>query len=436
MKVTDQKFAFLPFSKKALQLLTCWQDGSPYKDARFIVADGAVRASKTITMITSFLQWSQQYENKNFALIGKTIATLERNVIDNFLKIANYYYLQPSRSDSPYPHIKVGTNTYYLFEANNKASQDKIQGVTLQGSLLDEAALFPPEVINQVLARHSETGAKIWMNCNPESPYHPVKTQIIDKFKGNKKKIFYKTFYLDDNLTLSDDTKQELKDSFSGVFYDRNILGKWILAEGRIYDMFNKNIHVVKTEPRHYSKYYVAVDYGTQNAFVLLLFGQFQNTWYLVDEYYYSGRDEKVQKTPEEYVNEYINFIHRNKLAQQQLNPNATIDVTQVIYDPSATYFKVAMQKKGFNNLKGANNDVEAGIQSVCSQLKINKILINSSCINTIEEFETYSWDIKAGERGEDVPMKVNDHCMDAFRYFVHTAITKGIRLLEAVKRA
>lgn len=418
IKLTEDKFAFGQFNKKHLQLLNIWKPGSPYNKCRYIVVDGAVRAGKTVTMTTAFLQWSLQFQGKKFALIGKTIQTLERNVSDNFVKIANYFNLPISKHSQPYLHYKIGTNEYLLYEANNKASQDKIQGITLQGSLLDEVALFPDNLVKQCFVRHSESGAKIWLNCNPDHPKAFIKSEVIDTYGDN---MWYESYYLEDNLNLDQEVIDSIKSSFSGVFYERNILGKWVAAEGLIYDMFNKNYHVVKTEDRDYTEYYVASDFGTQNAQVFLLFGKCKGKWYLIKEYYYSGRDEKKQKTPDDYVEEYIKWI-------------GDIKPKKIIIDPSATPLKAAFKKFGINNIKNAKNPVIEGIMEVQNALRDGIIFINDCCIRSIEEIQLYQWDDKKTENGKDVPLAINDHAMDAFRYFIYTQLSNGIRKLEAIK--
>jgi phage terminase large subunit len=68
-----------------------------------------------------------------------------------------------------------------------------------------------------------------------------------------------------------------------------------------------------------------------------------------------------------------------------------------------------------------ADNDVIDGISDVQTMLADGRLLVSADCKNTIKEFEVYSWDSKAADNGEDKPIKQNDHCMDALRYFVRT---------------
>ncbi len=217
---------------------------------------------------------------------------------------------------------------------------------------------------------------------------------------------------MDDNLTLSAETKERFYSLYSGVFYERYILGLWVTAEGLIYPMFDKKVHIVRTEPRHYSQYYVSVDYGTLNPFSAGLWGKFGNTWYRVKEYYYDGRKQGYQKTDEEY---YAELEHLTK----------GLNITNVIVDPSASSFIAVIRRKGKYNVIPANNDVLDGIRYTSDCIKNNKIKFNDCCQNIFGEFVSYVWDTKHAQKtGEDKPVKEHDHAMDDMRYFCYTILS------------
>jgi PBSX family phage terminase large subunit len=189
------------------------------------------------------------------------------------------------------------------------------------------------------------------------------------------------------------------------------------MAEGVIYDMFNEYKHKIPTIDRQYSEYYVSGDYGTQNPTTFGLWGKcnsedlkLNNKWIKIKEYYYSGRDKEKQKTDEEFYIDLEKFI-------------GDLKIRSVIIDPSAASFIAVIKKKGKFNVKPAVNDVLDGIRNVSSALNELKILYNDCCLNTFREYFSYIWDIKASQRGEDKPIKQNDHCMDSDRYFVNTIL-------------
>lgn len=247
MKNRQQTTAFnwQKFSAKQKQILTWWCDKSPVKDYDGIIADGAVRSGKTVAMSIAFAQWAMERFNEcNFALCGKTIGSLRRNVI-NVLKqqLAGLgYAVTEKRSDNLITISKGKTvNYFYTFGGKDESSQDLIQGMTLAGVLFDEVALMPQSFVSQAEARCSVDGSKLWYNCNPKGPTHYFKREYIDNGNLEKKRLLYLHFTMDDNLTLSERVKERYRNMFSGVFYDRNILGLWVTAEGKIYISFSQN---------------------------------------------------------------------------------------------------------------------------------------------------------------------------------------------------
>ena len=138
------------------------------------------------------------------------------------------------------------SNSFYCFGGKDESSQDLIQGMTLAGILFDEVALMPQSFVTQGEARCSVDGAKMWYNCNPKGPSHYFKKEYVDM--AADKKLLYLHFTMDDNLTLSEPVKERYKRMFTGVFYQRNVLGLWVTAEGRIYTAFSDDNIIQKAE--------------------------------------------------------------------------------------------------------------------------------------------------------------------------------------------
>ena len=418
-------FKFKPFSKKQRKVLNWWCDSSPVKDKDGIIADGAIRSGKTVSMSLSYVLWAMcSFSNKNFGMCGKTIGSFRRNVLF-WLKLmvrSRGYKVTDHRADNLVV-ISRGDkeNYFYIFGGKDERSQDLIQGITLAGCFFDEVALMPESFVNQATGRCSVDGSKFWFNCNPDGPYHWFKVNWIDKIKD--KKLIYIHFTMDDNLSLSERIKERYRSMYSGVFYDRYIRGLWVVAEGVIYDMFDATKHIVsELKNLNETRYYVSCDYGTQNATVFLLWCKdSEGKWICIDEYYYSGRDETTQKTDTEYADDLAIFLNKRK---------ATI-----IIDPSAASFIVELRKRGYKITK-AKNDVLDGIRHVATLLNKDQIAFSSKCTNTVLEFNSYIWDAKATERGEDKPIKQHDHAMDAVRYFCYTILNdkNKVRILDKSK--
>ncbi len=216
-------------------------------------------------------------------------------------------------------------------------------------------------------------------------------------------------FRIEDNCFLDKEYVQNLKNEYSGVFYERFILGRWVLAEGLVYPMFSKEKHVVNIEDDGLGRYYISVDYGTLNPCSMGLWRVDGQQALRIDEYYHDGRNSHMQKTDEEYYS-----------ALSALAGNRVIQC--VIVDPSAASFIEVIRRKGEYSVRKAKNDVLDGIRCVCSMLSAGRILINECCRNSIREFSMYTWDI---DSGEDRVVKEYDHAMDDIRYFCRTILKR-----------
>lgn len=414
-RVKQKVFKFKPFSLKQKQILTWWTKKSAVKDSDGIIADGAIRSGKTISMSLSFVMWSMfTFDNQSFGMAGKTIGSFRRNVLFwlKLMLFARGYNFKDHRADNLLEVSKGSvTNFFYIFGGKDERSQDLIQGITLAGMFFDEVALMPESFVNQATGRLSVDGSKMWFNCNPDGPYHWFKVNWIDKISD--KNLIYLHFTMDDNLSLSERIKSRYRSMYSGVFYKRYILGFWTVAEGIIYDMFDMAKHVYdQATDFMLDDIYISIDYGTQNATVFLLWRKGKDgIWYCTKEFYYSGRDEKKQKTDKEFADELEEFTKGFK-------------IKKIIVDPSAASFIAELKQRGFR-IKRAKNDVIDGIRFVGSLLNEEKIQFSKECVNTLKEFNSYIWDVKATDRGEDKPVKTNDHAMDAVRYFCYTIIRK-----------
>ena len=414
------KFKFQPFSKKQKKILTWWMTNSPVHDKDGIIADGAIRSGKTVSMSLSYVLWAMEsFDGQNFGMCGKTIGSFRRNVLFwlKLMLVSRGYRVTDQRADNLIVVQKGDVmNYFYIFGGKDERSQDLIQGITLAGCFFDEVALMPQSFVNQATGRCSVDGSKYWFNCNPDGPFHWFKVEWIDKQVD--KNILYLHFTMDDNLSLSERVKERYRKMYSGIFFKRYILGLWVVAEGVIYSMFDTTKHIKEIVANKTGEYYISIDYGTQNPTVFLLWLKTKEGSYCIKEYYYSGRDKGIQKTDTEFADDLEEFSKHFK-------------IRRVIVDPSAASFIAELKKRGFN-IKKAKNDVLDGIRYTASLLNDCKIFFSSSCVNTIKEFNSYVWDEKAANRGEDKPIKENDHAMDAVRYFCYTILkSSGISVLK-----
>lgn len=124
-------FKFKPFSLKQKKILTWWTDKSPVKDKNGIIADGSIRAGKTLCMSLSFVLWAMtRFNGQNFILAGKTVGAFRRNVLF-WLKLmlrAQGYKIKDRRADNMC-EISKGEiiNYFYIFGGKDERSQDLVQ---------------------------------------------------------------------------------------------------------------------------------------------------------------------------------------------------------------------------------------------------------------------------------------------------------------------
>ncbi|MCI8810369.1 MAG: PBSX family phage terminase large subunit [Oscillibacter sp.] len=384
-----------------------------YSQYDALICDGAVRSGKTSLMVVAFIDWAmREFSGQRFGICGKTVKSATENMITPY--IAMYYakkrYTLRWRSSKQILEVRRGprVNYFEVFGGRDESSFALIQGRTLAGVLLDEVVLMPESFVNQALARCSVEGSKAWFSCNPGPPSHWFKENWIDKREEHNALRLH--FILDDNPSLSEKKKEQYRRDFTGVFYDRYVLGLWVAAEGLVYPMFSEKRHVIKGDaPPTEGEYYVSSDYGIQNPNVFLLWRKEYGTsrWICLKEDYYSGREEKHQLTDSQLVDRLDAMLDG-------------IKPRWVIIDPSATSIKAELRRRGYRT-RNADNSVLDGISDVCSMLGAGNLAFMPCCENTIAEFGSYMWDNKAVNAGVDAPLKENDHCMDATRYLVKT---------------
>jgi len=397
--------SFCKFSKKQLKTLTWWSS-SDTKNYDAIICDGAVRSGKTLCMSLSFVAWAMaSFKNSSFAICGKTITSLKRNVTTPLVfQLKDFGFTCIEKGSKNYIDIsfKGNSNRFYFFGGKDEASASLIQGITLSGVMLDEVALMPRSFVEQALARCSVTGSKLWFNCNPEHPYHWFYKEWIEK--AESKNALYLHFTMRDNPSLSKAIIRRYNSLYSGVFYERFVLGKWTAVTGLVFPMFDKIKHISATSPTC-SLYVVSCDYGTVNPSSFGLWGESDGKWFRVCEYYYSSKERGQLRTDEEHYQ-----------ALESLCDGKKIEV--VIVDPSAASFIECIRRHGKFAVKPAKNDVLSGIRKVSDFLKQDKLIFCECCKDSIREFSLYCWDTKSGV---DAPVKENDHAMDDIRYFVST---------------
>lgn len=387
------------FSPKQARVLSWWKN-----DAwEAIICDGAVRSGKTFAMGLSFFLWaSRRFHGRQFGLCGKTIGSLRRNLLTELVPYLRQIGMQVrERRGENLLIVRFGghENRFLLFGGRDESSAALIQGSTLAGVLLDEAALMPRSFVEQAIARCSVAGSKLWFNCNPEGPQHWFYQEWI--LQAKERRALRLHFTMEDNPALSPRIRERYKRAYSGVFYRRFVLGEWTAAQGLIYDFFNPDRDAADMPDGLSGPWRISVDYGTANPASFGLWGEKNGVWYRTEEYYYDSHRAGRQRTDEEYADDLECLAAGRR-------------IERVIVDPSAASFIEALRRRGFPVIR-ANNAVTDGIRVTADLLRGGRIRICRSCRDCLREISLYCWDERGGK---DAPRKEHDHAMDEMRYF------------------
>ncbi len=405
------------------------------QDARINILEGSVRSGKTVAMIPKWLSYLKQGPPGLLAITGVSKDTIYDNVLRDIFDIAgkrNYKYNRQSGD------LKLFGRDIKVIGAKDEGSEKYIRGKTLAGAYCDELSLMPERFFKQLLNRLSVKGAKLYGTTNPDSQYHFLYTEFItdeEKLKSGLVKVIH--FDLDDNPNLDDDYKNDIQKAYSGLWYKRMIQGLWVVADGAIYDMWDEKIHVINDDQlpkvydsegkqitdvkRIFDKLYIGIDYATGNPTAFILVGVKGQDVYVIDEYYWDSKKgrPKTATKEEEYAHQKLDSEYSKDLQEfiKGREPNG------IVVDPSAASFILQLKRDGVKGIQDAENEVLDGIRNVGTLLTGKRLFVHRRCENLRKEFSSYIWDEKAQLKGEDKPIKQNDHALDALRYVVRTKL-------------
>lgn len=394
-----------PFSPKQIQFLkNC--------TATWNIVHGAMRSGKTVVSTYAFMVAVDQCPDSNIWAIGYTATTVYNNVVRMVMDNPIFSAFAPFCSW----HAQKGIFTYKDKQiktcgAENSSSAGRIQGQTISLVYCDEMTLYTESMIHMIDTRLSQPWSRGFAAMNPAHPNHPIK-EWIDKGIAGDKRYYSQHYVLEDNPYVDMDYKQRIRDSLSGVFYKRNYLGLWVLAEGAIYDFFDEKYHTFSRVNRAIDYWIAGIDYGTRNAFACVLIGvstgsqdRLGKKLWVEKEYYWNSSDHHRQKTNSEYAEDIEQFL-------------GPYGCRAIYIDPSAASFKLELQRKGIHCVP-ANNDVLNGIAHTSNEMKMGRLVISKECKNLIREVQGYVWDPSSAKKGIDEPLKQDDHLLDALRYAV-----------------
>lgn len=407
MKKIDS-FEIGAFSPKA-------EDFIYQSDAFINIAHGSVRSGKTIAATWRFLSFIAQSDYYEFLISGKTRDTIERNVVRDLIRMIDGKLEYKYRKFDNY--LEIENKKIWLIGFSDEGATEKVRGMTVGGWYADELTSASKSTVEMAITRCSVDGAQMFWTMNPESPYHFIYTDYItntELLDSGTVKCWH--FTLEDNLHLSERYIEELKrvNRKSQVNYKRNILGQWVIAEGVIYDMFDENIHVFHDDQTpNFDEINICCDYGVSTVTTFGVMGIKKNTktgndYYLQEETYYDAEKKGVAQSDSDRVNDIIMLQDKYGLGR-----GSTIYLP---HDAASLKAQCRKDKRIKMKVRTYAPDTFKDINRIQDLFNNGKFHIHESCHNSITQAQTYCWDTRAQQRGEDKPLKIDDHCPDMWR--------------------
>lgn len=410
---------------------------SPFceKQARYIkrsltswlnIAEGGKRAGKNVMNITAWAACLENHPDKLHLAAGVSISAAKLNILDsNGYGLLNYFRGrchegQYEDRDALYIQTRTGEKIVLIAGGRDKGSEAKIKGNTYGTVYITEANEcaedFVKECMTRTLTSHDR---KIFMDLNPKPPQHWFYVDFLNFYEkqsaaGLLQGYNYEHFTVLDNLSITMKMLRELLMTYDkkSFWYASDILGLRTAPNGIVYDSWTSdNLYDgrgMADNWRDMCQRIIAIDYGTNNPLAMLDMYDDGTTYWVDREYYYDSRRERKQKTDRQYGDDFEAFVDHDLSVQ-------------VVLDPSASSFATELRNRGYS-VREANNDVKNGIRVVSNLMQRCYVRVRvDACPNLVREISGYVWDEKATMRGEEAPLKENDHAVDALRYGIFT---------------
>lgn len=378
------------------------------------ILHGAVRSGKTYCALIRFLIEVSEAAPGEMCIVTRDVFAFRRNILPLIFQMVG--------NDAHYSQgnclLEIWGRKIHVVGAHDARAEGKIRGATFAGAYVDEITLIPEAFWQILIQRCAMGGARIFGTSNPDSPAHWLKVNFLD----NNPDVYSLHFSMTDNPQLTPEERAYITRQHKGLWYKRFVLGEWALAEGCVFDFFDPAIHVAHRGAANPIYSIVGVDYGTANptAFTMIDYNdQVSPALFVRKEYYWNSKERQRQKTDSEFAEDLLKFIEGYPV--------------QIIYiDPSALSFKTELRRQGIGaHFKDASNDVLPGIRELSNLIANGDLKIGRTCPNLIKEMQSYCWDSKKTELGEDVVIKRNDHCIDSMRYAVYSHFGSRLSLSQ-----
>ena len=392
------------------------------KDRRINILEGSVRSGNTWALHAKIL-YGCKYPVAGWRLItGQTKETIFVNVLnDLFSLIGPKYYTYNQQSGL----LSMFNSKWKVMGAKDEGSVKFLRGSTIGFAVCDELTLMPKGFFQMLLTRMSPEGARLYGSTNTDQPLHWLKSDYLDDEAMRTAGLLWSMHCtMDDNPNLSREFVEAQKKLYKGLFYQRFILGQWVMAEGSIWgDAWSDDLTYDVAPPSlknagGHIDHWISNDYGTNHPHVYLEFWDDGDTIWLDREWVWDSREQMRQLTDGQYAEELIKFMGPNQACQVRIPPDALS-------------FRQECINRGIW-VTEANNEVVEGIQTVAGMMVARKLRVNRQCKRTIRGINTYVWDPNKAKRGIEEPLTEGDDEASALRYGLNGKIPRWRFMLAA----
>jgi PBSX family phage terminase large subunit len=373
------------------------------KDHEYI-AEGPSETGKTIAACWKMHILALKYAGLNGAIIRKTQKSLYGSVLQTWDRVTKDAPVVTYGGEKPEKYLYNNGSVIWVGGMDNS---DKILSSERDFFYVNQAEELTLDDWEKLTTRTTGRGAIMpytmtFGDCNPGGSKHWIR----ERAQGGKLKLIHTThkdnptiYNLDGTLTEHGQRAMDTLTGLSGVRRKRLYEGIWATSEGAVYDMFDASIHVKVRDEADFKQWGLAMDAGYTHPAVILLIGIDDDwRWHIAREFYERGKlQEDVVRVAKDW------FMEKG--------------CEMIAVDEAAAGLIADLRNNGIP-AQGGKGKVFGGITSVQDRLKVQgdgfpRLSVDPSCINTINEFESYVW-----KPEKDEPVKENDHAMDAIRYF------------------
>jgi len=375
-----------------------------YSTDHAVIISGPAETGKTLAACWKSHILASKYPGCQGAIVRKTQKAVYGSVLQTFERVIEGAPVEIYGGERPEKYNYANGSVIWVGGMDNA---DKVLSSERDFIYTNQAEEMTLDDWEKLLTRATGRSAviphpQVFGDCNPAAQRHWIRERekegalrLIPSYHKDNPTLFDPET---GEITMQGERTMGILENLTGVRRKRLLEGVWATAEGAVYDMFNPEIHVKERDRSEFKRWFMCMDEGYTNPAVILLVGiDSDERLHIAQEFYRSGVLQKaVVETAQEWYLEYQPYI--------------------IAVDAAAAGLIADLRDIGLP-AQGCKGRVLDGITAVQGYLRIQddglpRLTVDPSCIDTINEFESYVW-----KPEKDVPVKENDHALDALRY-------------------